>query len=162
MRAFRFAIVLFVLIFAAQLFAADLKVRVLDPSSSAIAGARVALIAPDGRVLAVTTSNNQGVATFSNAVANARVQVLAPGFAAFEMTASKSETEITAKLRVAPQSESVQVTADATALPAERAGASVETLNAQTLTVLNLPELADNLRFVPGVYVSDTGQRGGL
>ncbi|HUO59885.1 MAG TPA: TonB-dependent receptor [Candidatus Acidoferrales bacterium] len=162
MRVRRFAIVFFVFFIAVQLFAADLKVRVLDPSSSAVAGARVSLLSADGRVVAVATSNNFGTATFANSGSAVRVQVLAPGFAPLELAATSAETELTAKLRLAPQAETVQVTADAAALPAERAGASVSTLDAQTLKVLNLPELSENLRYVPGVYVSDTGQTGGL
>ena len=162
MRALRFAILFFVFLIAAQLFAADLKVRVLDPSSAPVAGARVSLLLPDGHVLAVANSNNLGVATFANVSSNARIQVFAPGFAPLELAASSTDAELAAKLKVAPQSESVQVTADATALPAERAGSSVTLLDAPTLNVLNLPELSENLRFTPGVYVSNSGQTGGL
>jgi vitamin B12 transporter len=162
MRALRSAVLFFVFLIAAQLFAADLKVRVLDPSSSAVAGARVTLLSQEGRVLALATSNNLGVATFANASANAHVHVLAPGFAPLDLSLNSTETELTAKLRVASQSESVQVTADATALPAERAGSSVSVLDARTLTVLNLPQLAENLRFTPGAYISSSGRTGGL
>jgi vitamin B12 transporter len=163
MRAFRLVVFCsFAFLFSTSTFASEFKVRVLDPSSAAVPGARVSVFSSDGKALGVSTSASDGVAAFKNVSGSVRVRVDALGFGQLETTASEPSHQITVQLSMAVSAQTVVVTADATPLEAAKAGATVSSLDANTLGVLNLPELSDNLRFIPGVYVSDTGQRGGL
>jgi outer membrane cobalamin receptor len=162
MRVFRLVVCyLFLFLFSISAFASEFKVKVLDPSSAAVPGARVSIFSSDGKALGVGTSAGDGVASFKNLSGNVRVRVDAPGFGQLETTAS-APSPVTVQLSMAVSEQTVVVTADATPLEAAKAGAAVSSLDASTLGVLNLPELSDNLRFLSGVYVSDTGQRGGL
>ncbi|HVJ04115.1 MAG TPA: TonB-dependent receptor [Candidatus Saccharimonadales bacterium] len=162
MRAFRLVVFcFFLLVISISASALDLSVRVVDPSSSAVPAARVSVFSADGKVLGVSTSSGAGVAVFKNLSGSVRVRVDARGFGPLEITTT-APSEITAHLNVATAEQTVVVTADATPLQAEKSGAAVSTLGTETLGVLNLPELSDNFRFIPGVYVSDGGQRGGL
>src|ERR1700687_4575429 len=82
MRAFRLVVLCsFAFLFSISAFALDLKVRVADPSSAAVSGARVAVYAESSRQpRALAESDAQGVAAFRNLRASPmRVEVLAPG-----------------------------------------------------------------------------------
>lgn len=163
MRVFRLVVFCsFAFLFSTSAFASEFKVKVLDPSSAAVPGARVSVFSSNGKPLGVSTSAADGVATFKNVTGSVRVRVDALGFGQLETTASEPSPQITVQLSMAVSAQTVVVTADATPLEAAKAGATVSSLDANTLGVLNLPELSDNLRFIPGVYVSDAGQRGGL
>ena len=105
----------FVVLLGAAASAADLKVKVVDPQSAALAGAQVNLMpASGGKILATQNTSAEGAALFrmpTGAVsADYKVQVLAPGFAA-ETVAVASQTEITVRLRLATAAETVVVTA---------------------------------------------------
>ena len=98
--------------------AADLKVKVVDPQSAAVAGAQVSLLREnDAKVFATQTTSAEGVTTFRLLDAGPyQIQVLAPGFAADTVNLS-SQTEITVPLRLATESETVMVTATRTPVP---------------------------------------------
>ncbi len=143
--------------------AADLKLKVVDPETAAVAGAQVSLVREDdGKILATQATSAEGVATLSTAGAGPyQIQVLAPGFAADTFEVS-SQTEITVTLRLATASETVVVSGTRTPVPSEAGGADVDSLTVGQLTTMQPTAAADAIRFLPGAIVNDAGQRGGL
>ncbi|HVR25723.1 MAG TPA: TonB-dependent receptor [Candidatus Polarisedimenticolia bacterium] len=169
MRALGAWFLLFVALAAAS--AADLKVKVIDPHSAAVAGAQVLLTSKcTGTSVEVATSSAVGVATFAGLSIGdlpsgncpLHLQVLAPGFASqIEDIATHSDV-ITIQLRLAPASETVVVTATRTPVESSSAGADVATLNREQLQIMNPVAADDAIRFLPGAVVNTSGQRGGL
>src|SRR6202035_4978515 len=92
----------FVVLLGAAASAADLKAKVVEPQTAALAGAQVNLMpASGGKILATQNTSAEGAALFrmpTGAVSadytDYKVQVLAPGFAA-ETVAVASQAEIT-------------------------------------------------------------------
>ena len=158
-----------VLLLSVAASAADLKVRVVDPQSAAVAGAQVSLSSRCAENREVTTSSAEGIATFAGLrVTDApsptcplHVQVLAPGFAV-ESVDVPSEPELTVNLRLATASETVIVSATRTPVPGEAAGADADTLSGAQLTTSQPIAANDAMRFLPGAVVNTAGQRGGL
>ena len=76
-------VVFLLLLLSASAFAADLKVKVLDPQSAAVAGAEVSLVrASDKTIIATQTTSAEGTTTFHTESATTfQIRVLAPGFA---------------------------------------------------------------------------------
>jgi vitamin B12 transporter len=142
----------------------EIKVKVVDPQSTPLSGAQVALLpAGDGAPNAVQITSAEGLATFHNGCSGScRVNVLAPGFAAQTIDVPSSSELITVKLTIAPAAETVVVTATRTPVPLESAGAQVDTLTGGQLTTMNPVAANDALRFLPGVVLGATGQRGAL
>ncbi|PYX80175.1 MAG: hypothetical protein DMG70_25070 [Acidobacteria bacterium] len=142
--------------------AAQLKVRVLDPQSSVIAGAEVILL--DGeRSRDVQITSAQGLALLRGVgTGGYRLRVLAPGFSPQELGVSHEQAEITVKLHLATAAETVVVTGTRNPVPEEQAGASVSTLEGDQLSLMHPVSAADALRFLPGAVVNTQGQRGGL
>jgi outer membrane cobalamin receptor len=163
MRAFRLVVFcLFVFLISTSAFALDLKVHVADPSSAMVSGARVAVYAENSsQALALARSDAQGVATFRNLPGEAvRVEVLAPGFATLTVSVTKSG-DVAAQLKLARQGETVVVSATPSPLEAGLTGLNVSTLDAATLTTMQPIAVADAIRFLPGVILGDSGNRGG-
>ncbi|MGB6803023.1 MAG: carboxypeptidase-like regulatory domain-containing protein, partial [Candidatus Sulfotelmatobacter sp.] len=104
MRAFRASLLLFVLPVAA--FAADLKVKVIDPQSAAVAGAQVSLLSKGSdTALKSATSSAEGIATFPQLPSGTyQIQVLAPGFAAQAQDLAANSAVITIQLHLATAS----------------------------------------------------------
>ncbi len=151
-----------VLSFSLAAAAADLKVKVVDPQSAAVGGAQVSLLGNDGRVVATQNTSAEGGAVFRVPGEGAfQIQVLAPGFAAETLQVS-SQTEITVNLRLATASETVVVSGMRTPVPAQAAGADVDSLSAAQLMTIQPIAASDAIRFLPGAIVNDAGQRGGL
>jgi vitamin B12 transporter len=163
MRVFRVLILL--LSFSLAAFAADLKVKVVDPQGAAVSGAQVSLdtLADVALLHIVRTTAADGTVTFlaDPAWAGCRIQVLAPGFAAETVRVAK-QTEITVNLRLATASETVVVTATRTPVAGEASGADVDVLGGAQLTTMRPTAASDAVRFLPGAVVNDAGQRGGL
>ena len=114
----RSSIFLLLLFFSASAaFAADLRVRVVDPHSAAVAGAQVAIYRQGESVpLQVRSTLGDGEAVFpvGNGAA-LRAQVLAPGFAAAWVDVDPSSSSaVQVKLQVAAASETVVVIATRT------------------------------------------------
>ena len=156
----------FVVLLGAAASAADLKVKVVDPQSAALAGAQVNLMpASGGKILATQNTSAEGAALFrmpTGAVsADYRVQVLAAGFAA-ETVSVASQAEITVRLRLATAAETVVVTATRTPVAGEATGADVDTLNGAQLTAMEPIAANDAVRFLPGAVINTAGQHGGL
>jgi outer membrane cobalamin receptor len=153
-----------VLLLIASAFASDLKIRVLDPQSAAVAGAQVELLKENNSFLvAVTTS--EGIAVFRNLADEGAYsfRVLAPGFAEQTVAVPKNRSEIIAvHLELAPASETISITATRTPIASEAVGANVETLTAAQISTMNPVAMNDALRFLPGASIATTGQRGGL
>ena len=155
--------VLLVLSFSLAAVAADLKVKVMDPQSAAVSGAQVSLIGTgDSKILATQNTSAEGIAVFRVPGEGAfQIQILAPGFAA-EMLQVSSQAEITVNLRLATASETVVVSGMRTPVPAQAAGADVDSLSGAQLTAIQPIGASDAIRFLPGAVVNAAGQRGGL
>jgi outer membrane cobalamin receptor len=172
---------LVLLLLIASSFASDLKVKVTDPQSAVVAGARVTVYPQNSAAaVAVRTTNAEGTCRFtalSDASAH-RIEVLAPGFAPATASTSVSaglspnmgrstssaapEAEITIKLALPRAAETVVVSAERTPLPTEETGSETSLLGADALAAMQPVAALDALRFLPGAVVSANGRRGGL
>jgi len=144
-------------------FAADLKVKVVDPNLSAISSAQVSLLPSDGATpLGVLLTSAEGLASFAGiADGRYRLQVRAPGFAAQNADVTvPQESPFTVTLNVAGASEIVVVTATRTPVAQQDSGASVSTLESAQLEVMRPVAASDAMRFLPGAVVNTVGQRG--
>jgi vitamin B12 transporter len=160
MRFYRVFACVFVLLAAAS--AAELKIKVVDPQSAAVADAQVRLFESASVVpLAVAITSAEGIAVFHAGESRSyKATVLAPGFAV--QTSDVSASGATIQLHLAAAAETVVVTATRTPVPSDVAGAVVESLNAAQLRNLHPVAANDVLRFLPGTIVATSGQRGGL
>lgn len=162
MRFSRLFVCLLVLRAAAS--AAEIKIRVLDPQSAAVAGAQVELFQGSLKEpVAVGFTSAEGIVVFPRANSEYKVQIFAPGFAAETIQAIDVSLppEIAVKLRLASTAETVVVTATRTPVPTDATAADVETLSAAQLQVMNPIASEDALRFLPGAVINSAGQRGG-
>ncbi|MGH9718681.1 MAG: TonB-dependent receptor [Bryobacteraceae bacterium] len=133
--------------------------RVLDESGGAVAGARVVLMGPVGSV-AHTTTDAQGSFRLEAAPpARANLIVTAPGFARRQVPAREGPLEI--KLPIAAIADTITVTASGIETPVTEQGASITIIPRTEIERRNEAFAAELLRVVPGVAVSQTGQRGG-
>src|SRR5271163_3126605 len=167
MRALRASLLLFVLLSAAS--AADLRVKVIDPQSAAVAGAQVSLFSKGSdTALKTAATSPEGIATFAELNSGGtssggyEIKVLAPGFASENQDVPANSNAITIQLHLATASETVVVTGTRTPVPAEEAGADVATLSGEQIQTMNPVAADDALRFLPGAVVNTAGQRGGL
>ncbi len=162
MQALR--IVLSLLLFLSTAAAADLRIKVVDPRSAAVANAEVSLFRDkDSTPVAVQLTAADGTASFTGLDATGyRARILAPGFALHEVAIEASQAASIVRLQVAVAAETVVVTATRNPLPEGESGSSVATLDQQQLEVMQPTSAADVLRFLPGAIVDTAGQRGGL
>jgi vitamin B12 transporter len=168
MRVFRVAVfvfgLVFVFVFGAAASAANLKVKVVDPQSAAVADAQVLLLrAGEAAVVSAQTTSAEGTVVFRAADSGKyQVKVLAPGFAVEIADVPARAEEVRVQLRLATASETVVVSATRTPAPGEAAGADVDTLSNEQLTAQQPLAADDAVRFLPGAVVNTSGQRGGL
>jgi vitamin B12 transporter len=167
MRTLCASFVLFVFLAAAS--AADLKVKVVDPQSAAVAGAQVTLFSKGSdSALNVAPTSPEGIATFTElklgelSSSSYQIKVLAPGFAPQSQDVPARSEAITIQLQLATASETVVVTATRTPVPAEQSGASISTLESAQLETMNSIAADDAIRFLPGAVINTAGQRGGV
>jgi vitamin B12 transporter len=169
MRALCASLLFFVLLAAAS--AADLKVRVIDPQSAAVAGAQVSLLSVGvdaASVLIAVRTSAEGTASLGDLtfgrvpIHRYVIKVLAPGFAPYTERLTASSDLITIQLHLAVASETVVVTATRTPEQAEDTGASISTLENPQLETMRPVDANDGVRFLPGAVVNTAGQRGGL
>lgn len=161
MRVFRAVVSLLLLPVAA--FAADLKLKVVDPNSAPVAGAEVSVFpASQSMPSAVVVTSSEGLASISGLAAGSyRIQILAPGFAAKTLDASLPQSSpLTVEPAIAASSELVVVTATRTPTPEIEGGASISTLEREQLDAMQPVSASDAVRFLPGVVVNTVGQRG--
>jgi len=167
--------VLSLLSVTATAFAADIKVKVVDPQGAAVTGAQVSLVcSDDGKILAAQNTSAEGVARFRDFnFGSCRVRVLAAGFAAETLAvpapsaaaaaaAASPLVDMVVNLRLATAAETVVVTATRTPVAGEAAGADVDTLSGAQLMTMQPIAANDAMRFLPGAVVNTAGQRGGL
>jgi vitamin B12 transporter len=156
---------LLVFLFASAAFAADLRVKVVDPHSAAVAGAQVSIFRQGESVpVQVRSTGGDGEAVFRvSGASGLRAQVLAPGFAAaWAEVDTSSSSPMQVRLQVAAASETVVVTATRTLAPEQETGSSVTLLSSDAIETMQPVSFADALRFLPGAVVNVAGQRGGL
>ncbi len=145
-------------------FAADLKIKVVDPHSNPVANAQLSLFrAAESTSLSVLTTSSEGALSLSGLDDGPyRLQVLAPGFAPQTVNFSLPlSSTLAVNLSLAVASEIVVVTATRTPVPEQESGASVSTLESGQLQLMQPVAAADALRFLPGAVVNTVGQRGG-
>jgi vitamin B12 transporter len=158
----RIPLILFFFLFScAAARAAELKIKVVDPQSAAVAGAEVLLLGPHGKVLATQRTSAEGVAILNRGGGGLyHIRILAPGFA--EQTIAEPKENITVRLHLATASETVVVSATRTPVRADNAGAEVDTLTGAQLATMQPVAANDAVRFLPGAVVNTAGQHGGL
>jgi vitamin B12 transporter len=167
MRTLCASLLLFVSLAAAS--AADLKVKVIDPQSAAVAGAQVSLF-PKGSdtALKISATSSEGIVTFTElklpelSSDSYQIKVLAPGFAPQNEVITGHSDIVTIQLHLATASETIVVTATRTPVPAGESGASISTLDSTQLETMNPIASDDAVRFLPGAVINTSGQRGGL
>jgi len=147
----------------------DLRIKVVDPHSAAVAGAQVSIYRKDeASPLQVRSTSGEGEAIFHlDNAAGLRAQVLAPGFAvAWSDVENASSSATLIKLQIALQMatapETVVVTATRTPAPEQETASSVSLLSGAAIETMQPTSGADALRFLPGAVVNVAGQRGGL
>ncbi len=162
MRTLCASLVLFVSLAAAS--AADLKVKVTDPQSAAVAGAQVSVFPKGNDIpLSITFSSAEGIASFPAFPSGAyQIQVLAPGFALFAKNIAAGADVITVQLHLAVAAQTVVVTATRTPALAQETGSSISTLESGQLEAMQPTAANDAIRFLPGAVINTSGQRGGL
>ena len=161
MRVFCVVVSLLVLVSAAC--AGELKVKVVDPQSVAVANAEVDLVrAADGTIVATGSTSAEGATTLNTkAEGQLQLRVLAPGFAPASIDNPTGDA-VTVQLQIATAAETVFVTGTRNPVPGEAAGADVSVLSGEQLTTMLPVTASDAVRFLPGVVVNTAGQRGGL
>jgi vitamin B12 transporter len=162
MRWLRILLLVFVLVAVAS--ATELQVKVLDPQSTAVAGAQVSLLTSGSTtVIATHPTSAEGLAVFRPSVPGPyRLRILAPGFAEEVVDAPSSNPIVNVHLRVAIASETVVVSATRSPVPDEETGADVASLNNAQLTAMQPTAASDAIRFLPGAIINTAGQNGGL
>jgi vitamin B12 transporter len=153
------------MVLAAAASAAEIKIKVVDPQSAAVAGARVELFLKGTTTpTALETTSSEGLATFHRIrTASYWLRVLAPGFAEqiTEFSSSANE-DVMVHLHVAPATHTVVVSATRNPVPTQAANASVAALSAAQLETMQPVAVNDALRFLPGAVINTQGRRGGL
>jgi outer membrane receptor protein involved in Fe transport len=149
----------FCLFFSACLSAAEIKGKVVDPSGAPIAGAQVSVVSRVG-VEAQTASSTSGAFELNTLeTPGAKLVVTAPGFSTQTLPL---EPEVTVRLEIAPQVDSVRVVGSAIDVPASEQGGSVSVISGEEIRERNQAMALDLLREVPGLAFSQTGATGGL
>jgi vitamin B12 transporter len=157
-------LVVFSILFVTAGFAADLRVKVLDPHSAPLAGARVAVYKGASTApIKLGLTVGEGIATFTNLdEGEYRVQALSPGFAPQSATTLLPQNPaVTLKLGLEPVAEHVTVTATRILVPLDEAAADLTAVGPSQLQNLQPISAADVLRVIPGAMINTAGQRGG-
>ena len=153
-----------VLFFLSTSFALDLKIKFVDPSSSAVANAEVTLFRDKGPTpLGVQFTSGDGTTIFPGLTGGRyKARILAPGFAPETVAIETGQNAPVIRLHIATTTDTVVVTATRNPLTEGESGSSVSTLDRQELEVMQPTAAADALRFLPGAVIDTAGQRGGL
>src|SRR5438309_6875204 len=155
-------------IFSISAFASydAIGIRVIDPDSAPIAGARVTVYPlSSNKPLAMGFTGADGKIVFGQVQSfEIRVEVLAPGFAPGIVSSKEQVAKpfLNVQLKLASRDETVVVTANDTPLPIEDSGSRTSVLDRETLELLQPVSMAEVLRFMPGAIVNSTGRRGSL
>jgi len=152
-----------VLLFSVAAAAADLKIKVVDPQSAAVAGAQVSLVRATEKIPATQMTSAEGMAVLHvSGTGPYQVKILAPGFAVETVEVRVQAETFTVTLHLATAAETVVVSATRTPVADEAAGADVDSLSGAELTTMQPVAANDAVRFLPGAVVNTAGQHGGL
>jgi len=149
-------------------FAFELRVKVIDPHSAAVAGAQVSIFrSGEDTPVQVRTTSGDGVAVFDGESGKLRLEVLAPGFAQAKMdvappSSGEALSTVTVSLQLAAARETVMVTATRTLAPEQETASSISLLSGEQIKTMNPVAASEAVRFLPGAVVNVAGQRGGL
>ena len=149
----------FCLFFSACLSAAEIKGKVVDPSGAPVAGAQVSVVGRVGVQNQTAASWNGAFELEAVETPGAKLVVTAPGFSTQTLPL---ESEVTVRLEIAPQIDSVRVVGSAIDVPASQQGGSVSVISRQEIRERNQALAIDLLREVPGLAFSQTGATGGV
>lgn len=140
---------------------------VVDPSGAKVVGARVALRDATGVAIYQARTDSEGRFSIA-AVAEGRYRVMieATGFtqaqeAAVDLRAGATET-VSVRLEIAALSEQMVVSATRTTTATSELANSVSVAAAEELKREDQSLVSEALRSVPGLYVAQTGGRGGV
>jgi len=165
MRLFAGIWFLLFLFLSLSLASAEIRIKVVDPQNTAVAGAQVSVYRQgEAGPLQIRITSGEGETIFDlQSATGLRAQVLAPGFApAWHEVENSSSSATLVKLAVAPASETVIVSATRTPTPEQETASSVSLLSGAAIVTMHPISEADALRFLPGAVVNVAGQRGGL
>jgi len=139
--------------------AAELKGVVLDPAGNGIPGAQVAAVNALG-VITQQVTNDQGIFDLyiSPLYESVQLRATAQGFSMATVPAGT----LVIRLALAPQSESVEVTASAIDAIPDQQGTSVSVITSADLRGRNEAQALDLLRTLPGMVFAQEGARGSL
>lgn len=164
----RFPIRLLAVVFLSlSALASELTIKVIDPQSAAVSGARVEIFQKgSSRPLAVEITSSQGTVSVVDSLPTTglRVHVLAAGFAEQWSDVDETDTSkmVTIALHIAAAAEAITVSATGTPVPTSQSGATISDLNGSQLETMRPVAASDALRFLPGAVVNTAGERGGL
>ncbi|HLZ91522.1 MAG TPA: TonB-dependent receptor [Candidatus Acidoferrum sp.] len=161
-RSRSLVLIVFLMVFFSTAQGATVRGKVTDPLGAAVAGAQVVLVAQNGTA-AETRTDSAG--KYELAVAKSgrfQVRVAAPGFAAgesdwFYLGAAETVSQ-DVFLKVKSTSEEIVVTATGVPISEAQEGASITVLTAPDF--LFRLDAMDPLPAIPGVQVTQSGQRG--
>jgi len=140
--------------------------KIVDPRGNPVPNAKIALL-QDACEVVQGTSDAEGSFNLSvPASGRYTPRVEAPGFATenvppIYLTSGKTE-ELTISLNIGPLPQEIVVSATGTAIPEAQVGASVTLIDSDQIASLNKLDVLEELRFVPGAQIVQTGQRGGI
>jgi vitamin B12 transporter len=160
-----FASIVFLLSISLAIASGEIKIKVVDPHTAAVAGAQVSIYRQgEAAPLQVRSTSGAGEAIFDlNEATGLRAQVLAPGFSpAWSELANSSSSATLIQLHLATISETVVVSATRTPTPEQETASSISLLSGDVIETMQPTSGADALRFLPGAVVNVAGQRGGL
>lgn len=143
----------------------SLRGKIVDQLGSRVPNARIVLL-QNAHEIVQGKSDAEG--SFELAVPSVglySLRVEATGFEtqtlpAIDLKAGKTE-EVTVLLRIGTLVQHVVVSATGTPIPIAQVGASISVIDSDQIKTLNNLDVLENLRFVPGTQVVQTGQRGG-
>jgi outer membrane cobalamin receptor len=165
--------VLLPLLFLSTLLTAESRwtIRVVDPDGRPISGARVVVHTytkeihypgPD-YLTDFTDSNGEVHVPAGSDVQHA--EIYAVGFKAAEPlcdTCSQPQEITTYRLKLAPKSDEVQVTATGTEITGTDSGTVPFALDLNAIEAMQPTAVSEAIRFLPGAVVNNQGRRGGL
>lgn len=140
--------------------------RVTDPLGNAVAQARAVLL-QEGREISTCKTDSEGAFSFAAPAAGRyAVRIEAPGFAPNTVPEVKvlegKVAELDVVLRIGPLAEQIVVSATGKAIVQSQVGASVTLIDQEQIATMNKPDLFQDLLNIPGVQVTQSGQRGSI
>ena len=145
------------LVLTGSALAETMRGTVTDPSNTPIAGARVAAVNRVGVYTEGVTDTSGDFELNVPDVNTFHLVITAGGFAT-KTVLSTDSTKI--RMALAPQSDAVKVTGSAVDVSSTQLGTSVTVITGEEIRERNEAQTIDLLRYIPGIYVAQSGQRG--